>query len=106
MPQTNQANENGEKKNIEHRPRTNHVYELVNRRSFALPEFGWDALAMIAIALSCAGAIGDLAASAIKRRYNAKDFGTMLGPQGGLLDRLDSLIPTGWLMLWVAAMST
>ena len=43
----------------------------------------------------CASA-GDLLASAIKRRHETKDFGNLLGAQGGMLDRLDSLLGAGW----------
>ncbi len=39
----------------------------------------------------CATA-GDLLVSAIKRQLRIKDFSNILGPQGGMLDRLDSMI--------------
>lgn len=43
-------------------------------------------------AIAVAGAVGDLVASKIKRLANIKDFGTLLGPHGGMADRLDSLV--------------
>lgn len=75
---------------------------VVGLLNFALPELGWDQLIALAIALTTAGAIGDLAASAVKRRFGAKDFGGLLGLQGGVLDRLDSLLPAGVLMWWLS----
>ena len=37
---------------------------------------------------------GDLAASAIKRNYNIKDYGKCIPGHGGILDRFDSIIFT------------
>ncbi len=39
--------------------------------------------------------LGDMAASAYKRAFNAKDFGKILPGQGGMLDRFDSFLASG-----------
>ena len=38
--------------------------------------------------------IGDLAASAIKRNYEIKDYGKLIPGHGGIMDRFDSVLVT------------
>ncbi len=62
---------------------------------------------IIAFAIICAvGAlismVGDLAASAIKRNHDIKDYGTIIPGHGGIMDRFDSVIyvaPVIWILL-------
>ena len=47
------------------------------------------------------GIIGDLAASAIKRNRNIKDYGKLIPGHGGILDRFDSVILTAPIVYWI-----
>ena len=62
----------------------------------------WWQGALFGAALVCTATIGDLVESLIKRDLGIKDMGTLLPGHGGLMDRLDSLLPSAvvsWLML-------
>jgi phosphatidate cytidylyltransferase len=47
--------------------------------------------AVLAAVASVLGQLGDLAESAIKRRFRVKDSGDLIPGHGGLMDRLDSI---------------
>jgi phosphatidate cytidylyltransferase len=64
------------------------------------------ALLAAALALPIAAQVGDLLASAIKRRLDVKDFSRLLPGHGGLLDRMDSLLAAGPTLYWMVAWGT
>ena len=57
---------------------------------------------------ACVGAlismIGDLAASAIKRNYDIKDYGKLIPGHGGILDRFDSVIITAPIIFYLGGL--
>ena len=70
------------------------IYALIFREQltvFASPVLSVGILAGAGGAISM---VGDLAASAIKRNYEIKDYGTLIPGHGGILDRFDSIIIT------------
>ena len=46
--------------------------------------------------------VGDLAASAIKRNHDIKDYGKLIPGHGGILDRFDSVIITAPIIYYMA----
>lgn len=60
------------------------------------------AFTLIGGASSIISQIGDLAASAIKRNHEIKDYGTLIPGHGGVLDRFDSIIFTAPIVFYLA----
>lgn len=50
--------------------------------------------------------VGDLSASAIKRNYNIKDFGTVFPGHGGVLDRFDSVMAVAPIIMIITSVLT
>lgn len=70
----------------------------------AMPASGWLIIALESATLAVIEQAGDLAESAFKRRFHAKDAGTIIPGHGGVLDRLDGLLfaaPVLALGLWL-----
>jgi len=57
-------------------------------------QLGWSLSAGILLALACLSVAGDLYESLLKRHAGVKDSGAILPGHGGMLDRIDALIPT------------
>ncbi len=57
-----------------------------------LPDTSTIRTVLASILVSLAGQGGDLAVSAVKRRFGVKDMGAVIPGHGGVLDRLDSLL--------------
>ena len=51
-------------------------------------------VAFISVAGAVMSMVGDLAASAIKRNHDIKDYGHLIPGHGGIMDRFDSVIVT------------
>lgn len=65
------------------------------------PSVGVATCAVLGVLLGACAVLADLAASALKRRFGAKDFSELLPSHGGLLDACDSLLLVAPVFLWL-----
>lgn len=78
------------------------LYGFVFQEQMALSKEYIFVLAGISAVGALISMIGDLAASAVKRNYEVKDYGKLIPGHGGILDRFDSVIFTAPVIYYLA----
>ena len=77
------------------------LYCFIFRSQMGLKSGEIGVLALIAAIAGLISMVGDLMASAIKRNYDIKDYGHLIPGHGGILDRFDSMIFCGPVVLFI-----
>ena len=80
------------------------AYAAIMNRTMAGANAGVIQYALIGAVGALISMVGDLAASAIKRNHDIKDYGNLIPGHGGILDRFDSVIVTAPIIYYMAVM--
>lgn len=78
------------------------IYTSVFRAQMGLETRDIVILAIISAVAALISMVGDLTASAIKRNYDIKDYGTLIPGHGGIMDRFDSMMITAPIIYYLA----
>ena len=78
------------------------LYCVLISKAFKVDDLNIITLVIIACVGGLISMIGDLAASAIKRNFEIKDYGKLIPGHGGVLDRFDSVIITAPIIFFLA----
>ncbi|MCR4956012.1 MAG: phosphatidate cytidylyltransferase [Lachnospiraceae bacterium] len=78
------------------------LYGLIMKNFFEIDEKVLLIMMVATFIGSFISMVGDLAASAIKRNYEVKDYGTLIPGHGGILDRFDSVFFTAPIIYYIA----
>ena len=78
------------------------IYCVVITNVFKVDDFAILPLVCISAVGALISMVGDLAASAIKRNFDIKDYGKLIPGHGGVLDRFDSIIITAPIIYFLA----
>lgn len=79
------------------------IYSLVFQNAMQLGVRSIVMLSVISAVAALISMVGDLTASAIKRNYDIKDYGTLIPGHGGIMDRFDSMMITAPIIYYLAA---
>lgn len=80
------------------------LYALIFRNYITDVSHPLIAFTVIGAASSIISQVADLAASAIKRNHDIKDYGNLIPGHGGILDRFDSIIFTAPIVYYLAVL--
>lgn len=81
-----------------------YLYAMVFPGELPFTHYYWGGI--VAAVAAAVSVIGDLAASAIKRNHNIKDYSNLIPGHGGIIDRFDSVIYIAPVIYWLVNLVT